>query len=159
MEGAMLRNPLQNLNNIIGEFGEIKWPGVPPLLLPQLFTNQQDGEGKQLQDNSDGGGKILKKAKWKPTDKEDTCKTQYWENPSYDKMLKATKQDIIAKVGRTSMGYVFKEPVRTWQRSWPQMTCQTLGVLGIQLGGVVIHHANLCMTIPNCCKAKLRRWK
>jgi len=77
-------------------------------LLPQLFSNQQDGKGKWLLDDADGGGKIPKKPKWKPTDKEDTRETQYRENPSYDKMLKATKQDIIAKIGRTSMGYVFK---------------------------------------------------
>jgi len=108
MEGTRLRDPLQNLNKIIGEFEEIKQPRVPPSLLPQLFSNQQDGKGKQLLDDADGGGKIPKKPKWKPTDKEDTpCKTQYRENPLYNKMLKATKQDIIAKVRRTSMGYVF----------------------------------------------------
>jgi len=99
MEGTRLRDPLQNLNKIIGEFEEIKQPGVPPSLLPQLFSNQQDGKGKWLLDDADGGGKTPKKPKWKPTDKEDACETQYRENPLYNKMLKATKQDIIAKVG------------------------------------------------------------
>jgi len=108
MEGARLRNPLQNLNNIIGEFEEIKRAGVPPSLLPQLFSNQQEGKGKRLLDDAEGGGKIPKKLKWSPKDKEDTRETQYRENPSHNKTLKATKQNIIAKVGRTSMGYVFK---------------------------------------------------
>jgi len=95
---------------MIQDFGEIKRLGTPACLVVQPPASHTEepptgDRSNKCKPGGAGGSKVPKKLKG--GSKEDK-ETGYRENKSFNAMLKASKQDIIDKLGRMSMGYVFK---------------------------------------------------
>jgi len=109
-DGREIQNPFEGLNYTIRDFGKIERLGTPACLVvqPPASHTEEPPNGdrnNKRKPGGAGGGKVPKKIKGGG---EEDKETGYRENKSFNATLKASKQEIIDTLGRTSMGYVFK---------------------------------------------------
>jgi len=120
LEGAMLINPLTILNGRISEFEKIERPSCPESLLTSSPTfspmpTQQDSGGYVTNKNGKqkgqgGGGNPGGDKKVKTKEGEEVQHRQnFWNGKKvFHASLKAAKQEIIEKNGRTQLGQLAK---------------------------------------------------
>jgi len=118
LDGALLKNPLQNLNNIICESDNIKWPGIPPSLLPQIFTNQQDEKDKHSKDEADAGGQIPKDRKWRSWIRKRFVNINIVKTWHTTKSSKPQSKTSLQRWERPAWAMFSKWCIKAWPRFW-----------------------------------------
>jgi len=110
LNGQEIKNPLEGLNYLVQEFSELKRLGLLACLVPQPPASHQEElpHGDRSNKQKPGGAGSGKEPKKLKGGGEEDKETGYHKNKSFNAMLKASKQDIINKVGKMSMGFVFK---------------------------------------------------